>query len=155
MRKELRVLSLLVLIGIVACDLSTEPEVRTAANQFSLQATWRADVRGTGGSKITGSTELRDYRAYYDGEITLNGAAPSRSYNWRIFPGTCQSSETTVVGESTLAFPPLVTNATGSARVTQLFSSHLNLQANAAYNVRVLTGTAITTTVACGELRRS
>ena len=151
MRQSLR---LFVLLCIAACNLdSTDVETRDTANQFPLRAEWQSSITPMAASTVSGSAHIREYRAYYEAQMSITGGTPARTYLWRIYPGTCTNSGTTVFGGSTQAFPALVTNASGAATAAPLLAGALD--STAVYNVRVQTGAAITTTVACGNLQRS
>ena len=154
MRGLMKFVPLVVLAGVVGCDLATAPEVRSSGSQYPLSAEWRVSVTGLNGAPITGQGVFRDYRAYYEGEFSISNGAPNTNYNWRIYRGTCENSSTTIAGNSTTQYTPLATGGNGSASVQRTFSGHLTLLGHQQYNLRVLSGTAISTTVACGNLQR-
>jgi hypothetical protein len=157
MHRRIWVLTLLAMTGVAACDLTDVDEVvRTQAQQYPLQATWTASLTplpGVAGAQVSGNLTMGDYKTYYDGQIALSGGLPNTTYNWRIYLGTCDATTTTIAGGTTGAFPALVTNAAGAASATRQFPSFMSLRQVQSYNVRILTGTALATTIACGALQ--
>jgi hypothetical protein len=138
----------------LACELnSTEPETRESANTLDLRGEWQAVLAPIATSQVTASLQVREYRAYYDAALSMTGGLPNNTYNWRIFPGSCANPGATVFGSSVQAFVPLVTDGSGAANLTRLMAGAFD--STAMCNIRIMTGTAVNTTVSCGELQRS
>jgi hypothetical protein len=154
-------ISLLVLVGLAACDLSQEPELREQSNELELLSEWSASIGGVGSSTITGTTSVRVYGSYSEAEISISGALPSRSYQWRIFRGSCAATAAADLGlHATIqSYPDLVTNAAGSASTSRLLGGALNSPAGL-YSVRLRLAVSATnwngtSPLACGDLTRS
>jgi hypothetical protein len=101
---------------------------------------------------VSGTLQIQEFRAYYEASVSITNAPANDTINWRIYPGTCATPGTTVVGNSNQAFTPLVTNASGAASLSRTMAGAL--VGSDVYNVRIMTGTNINTTIACGALQR-
>jgi len=144
------------LLALAACDLSdTDPETITEPNEFPLLRTWSAAIAATNGSSIAGTLEVRDETVQYVAQLAVANAPASTELEWRIFPGTCASSDDDEAGGSNQAYAPLTTDASGSASLTRVFSAGLGLDPGQTYNVRIMTDDEIEDTIACGLLQHS
>ena len=137
-------------VVLAGCVPGNDPVTVTEPGQLEQRASWQAAITGVAAfANVRGTTQLADFGPYFDAQMSITSAAPSTSYQWRIFPGTCAAPGATQFGPAQ-AYPNLVTNAAGSATIARTISGPLNL--TGAYNVRVSTVATPVTIVACGNL---
>ncbi|MEX2282915.1 MAG: hypothetical protein WEE89_10580 [Gemmatimonadota bacterium] len=153
--------SFLLLLGLAACDLSSEPETRDDANEFAVRATWNATLAGIGTATVGGATKVTErLGSQLDAEVSLTGGLPTRAYQWRVYRGDCAATAAAdlVLFSTIQAYPDLTTDATGTASLTRFLAGALD--STAAYSVRVRLGVSTTNwngtnPIACGNLQRS
>src|SRR5262245_51101752 len=138
-------------LALVAACESNDPVVVTRSPVLPERAHWQATLTGTAAfPAVRGATEIKDFGPYFDLQISVNSAAATTQYQWRLFPGTCTTPGATFYGP-VQAYPNLLTNATGAAQQSRTIVGPLNL--TGAYNIRVSTTTTPVSIVACGNLQ--
>jgi hypothetical protein len=152
-------LILLVLLGLAACDLSQEPEVRTNGNDLEQIGAWSATVAPVQSAALRGTLNVREFGSYSEVEVSITDGAPSTSYQWRIFRGTCAVTTPLTLHSTIQAYPDLVTNGSGQAAAQRQLGGSLSWPTGE-YSLRIRVATSLTnwngtSPIACGDLQRS
>ena len=160
--------SLLLLAGVLGCDLNSPAEVVNDPRDFPARANWTATLNPVGTAAVRGTLAIEEFLASrMEANASLTGGAASTAYQWRIFRGDC--SVTTAAAANTSAtglllfatvqsYPDLTTSAAGAASLNRTIAGALD--SLTAYSVRVRLAQAATnwngtSPLACGNLVRS
>lgn len=155
-----KVLPLFALLGLVACDLATDPVIVDRPGDLQQIATWSGTATGVAPTAgVTGTFTAADFGAFLEASVAISGAAVSTSYQWQLYRGTCAEATETPYGtrrhSSLQVYTALATDAAGSAAADITLAGPLFVDST--YYVRI--GTAATNNrgvlVACGPLTRS
>src|SRR5262245_32674202 len=77
-------------LALVAACESNDPVVVTRSPVLPERAHWQAALTGTAAfPAVRGATEIKDFGPYFDLQISVNSAAATTLYQWRLYPGTC------------------------------------------------------------------
>jgi hypothetical protein len=160
---------LLLVLGLAACDLSTEADSRDSGDEFPVRANWSASVAPVGTATVRGTLAIEEFLgSRFIANTSITGGRPNTAYQWRLFRGDCATTE--VAANNTAptglllygtvqAYPDLTTDATGAASVNDRAMAGA-LDSLTAYSMRVRVAAASTnwngtSPVACGNLQRS
>jgi hypothetical protein len=159
--------------GLAACS-ENPAEVRSAAGQFPVIATWSATVAPVGTSTVSGSLTIQGHQGFrMDAGLTIAGTPDtlSHAYQWRVFRGDCATnvpaatqdpsgpSPTGLLLVATIqSYPDITADLSGAGSVAAPIAG--NLDALTAYSVRLRPSQTATTwngtnPIACGDLQRN
>lgn len=158
----------LLAVALTACDTLGPASVRENGEEFPIRETWSAAVAPIGTATLQASLTLDEYfGSRMEAVITVTGAVPNATYQWRIYRGgDCSvnvAATNSTAGNGLFLFatvqsyPDIVVDATGAATVTRMIAG--SLDSLGAYSVRVRPSQPATnwnglSPIACGDLLR-
>jgi hypothetical protein len=163
-RQTIRVLVLGLVLGACA---ENPAEVRSDGESFPLLANWNSSAAPIGTSGVSATLTAKQFAGFRIELDLAVTAAPSKTYQWRIFRGNCA---TTVVAANNQdpnglllfatvqSYPDVATNDAGTAALSREVAG--SLDSLKAYSVRFRASQSATnwngtSPIACGNLQRS
>ncbi len=107
---------------------------------------WTADVQGVGGHSLSGFATVTLVGADQTrANLTLSGAQPGTTYDWRLRAGACGDEGAPIQG----TFPELETSDAGTASATVTLDQGLDVDGS--YTLEVVSDDQV---VACGDMHK-
>lgn len=162
-----KIFALLLPLGLGACEVSTEPEIRNKAPEFAHRADWVASAAPVGTATVRAEVGVKQFSgSRMDVAAALTGGVPGTTYQWRIFRGDCSvttaapnsASPTGLLLFATVqSYPNIVADGAGAGSVARNIAGALDDQT--AYSVRFRVAQTSsnwngTNPIACGNLQR-
>lgn len=152
-------------IALFGCEEENPAALRNDATEFPVIANWSSTVTAVGTSGVSGALAVKQFAGFRI-ELNLSVAGPtSRTYQWRIFRGTCATTTTAVNAQdpnglllfaTVQSYPDVSTGTSGTVTLTRAIAG--SLDSLKSYSVRFRASQSATnwngtSPVACGNLQ--